>query len=179
MAKYYFRLLLLFGSVIGFFALIGSLLPRSYEFASEIEINAPIETVFADLNALENWKSWSQWDPARIPDLTVTYSGPPAGEGSTQAWTEPRGSGKLWITKSTKPHELQYELLFANFPKMTSLMVLSEVEGKTKLRWSSRGKLPSGPFYGYFAPFFGPQLEGEYEQSLLRLKKKLELSGPE
>ncbi len=38
---YWFRLLLLIGAILAIFAVIGSLLPRSYDFATQIEIEAP------------------------------------------------------------------------------------------------------------------------------------------
>ena len=174
MAKYYLRLLMLVGSVIAFIALIGSLLPRGYEFSTEVDIEAPVETVFEQFNQISNWRNWSQWNPAEIPELTVEYSGPESGVDATQVWTDVRGSGKLWITTSDPPDQLTYEMLFANFPKMSSLIVLTKNGDTTHVRWTSRGRLPGGPFYGFFAPFFSTHMETEYENSLNRMKKLLE-----
>lgn len=173
MTKYFLRLLLLFGSVIAFFALIGSLLPRNYDFSSEIEIAAPADEIFPEINQLSKWQTWSHWNPVDVPGLTVQYTGNETGEGSTQSWTEVRGEGKLWITKSVPPERVEYEMLFANFPKMSGSISLSESGESTMVRWSNRGRLPNGPFYGFFAPFFSTQMQAVYDQSLQRLEKKI------
>ncbi len=178
MAKYFFRLLLLIGIPIACLAVLGTVLPRNYEFASEIQLAVSPELVFAEVNQLSNWQTWSQWNPAEIPGLTIQHSGPGAGVGSVQTWTEPRGSGKLWITHSMAPDRLDYEMTFANFPKMTSSIQITRQDSGSMVRWSSRGRLPSGPFYGFFAPFFSTHMIGAYDKSLLKLQAKLEPQSP-
>lgn len=171
MIKYFLRLLLLVGAIVGVFAVIGSMLPRAYSFETEIEIEASPETIFPKINSLERWQDWSrQWNPAEIEGLEIRYSGESSGIGATQTWTDIRGDGKLWITESTAHQSVKYESLFANFPKMTSEIVLIPVEGKTRVKWSSSGRLPGGPFYGFFGSFFSIQMKAEYERSLEKLK---------
>lgn len=171
MAKYYFRLVLLVGAIIGFFAIVGSLLPRSYSFTSEIEIAEEPAKLFPMINSLQNWQQWSrQWNPNEIESLEIQYNGNPAGVGAAQTWTDIRGSGKLWITESTADQSIKYEMTFANFPKMTSQIELVPAGSMTRVKWSSQGKLPGGPFYGYFAAFFSAQMKSEYERSLKELK---------
>jgi uncharacterized membrane protein len=172
--KYWFRLFLLIGAIVAVFAVIGSLLPRSYDFATRIEINAAADEIFPQINTIPNWKNWTQWNPAEIPGLTVQYSGGEAGEGATQSWTDLRGNGKLWITKSIPNKRIEYDMLFTDFPNMSSQIELLEANGKTNVRWSSRGRLPGGPFYGFFAPFFSTQMRNQYDQSLTKLKELLE-----
>jgi hypothetical protein len=182
LTKYWIRLLLLVGCVVGFFALIGSLLPRSYEFRSEIEIAALPAEVFSELNQLSTWQTWSHWKRTDLPGFELEYTGSEAGVGATQAWTEPRGSGKLWITVSEPNQRIEYESLFANFPKMSGVILLTPIKGdgdqaaetKTKIEWVNSGSLPAGPTYGYLAPFFPGQMQYVYDNSLARLKTKLE-----
>jgi len=206
LTKYWIRLLLLVGCIVGFFALIGMLLPRSFEFRSEIEIDAPPAEVFATLNQLSTWQTWSHWNRSDLTGFTLAYSGSESGVGATQAWTEPRGSGKLWITVSEPDQRIEYESLFANFPKMTGTILLTPINGdkqpaiaagadpdsnpgqsdknqpklnqtdttKTKIVWTNSGRLPSGPTYGYLAPFFSGQMQYVYDNSLLKLKLQLE-----
>ncbi len=172
--KYWFRLFLLIGSVIAVFALIGSLLPRSYDFKTQVDITAPADAVFAELNTLPNWKDWSQWNPNEIPGLEVKYSGPDSGVGATQRWTDVRGEGKLWFTESVTNEKIEYEMLFAKFPLMLSQIELVSGGANTTVTWSSSGRLPGGPFYGFFAPFFSTHMQHEYERSLEKLKLKIE-----
>ena len=55
--KYWFRLLLLVAALLGIVAIIGSLLPRSYDFSTEIEIDAAPESIFPEINEIANWKN--------------------------------------------------------------------------------------------------------------------------
>lgn len=174
MAKYFFRLILLIGVLLGILAIIGSLLPRSYDFESQVQIEASPKRVFDEVNTIANWRDWTQWNPERIPDLEVKYSGSETGVGATQSWTDVRGSGKLWITESQPDQLIVYEMVFANFPRMTSRIEIQPIGEQTHVRWSSQGKLPGGPFYGFFAPFFSTQMGYEYERNLDELKQKLE-----
>ena len=178
MLKYFFRLLLLIACVIGFFALIGSLLPRSYDFERSIVINVPAEEIFPLLNSPQRWPEWSrQWggELAEQLDLDIQYNGESAGVGAAQTWSDPRGSGKLWITESTPNQLVEFEVLLANFPPMTSQWALHpNSETATRVTWHSQGSLPSGPFYGYFGGFFSTQMGYEYENSLAKLKSVLE-----
>ena len=175
MAKYYFRLALLVGTIVGIFIIVGSLLPRSYSFTSEIEIADGPEKIFPMINSLQNWQQWSrQWNPDEIESLEIHYNGKPAGVGAAQSWTDVRGSGKLWITESTADQSIEYEMTFANFPKMTSQIELFPENSMTRVKWSSQGTLPGGPFYGYFAAFFSSQMQSEYRSSLEKLKSVVE-----
>ena len=179
MTKYYLRLLLLFGAVIGFFAIVGSLLPRSYSFVTEIQIAGDQQEIFHKINSLRQWQSWSkQWNPDEIDSLKIRYNGISAGVDAAQSWSDIRGSGKLWITQSNPFDLIEYEMEFANFPKMTSQIELEPINQEVRVRWSSQGKLPGGPFYGYFAAFFSSQMRSEYERSLKSLKLQIESHEP-
>ena len=175
MTKYFFRLALLVAAIIGFFALVGSVLPRSYSFTSEIEVNAVAASLFPKINSLQNWQEWSrQWNPGEIEGLEIQYNGNPEGVGAAQSWTDVRGSGKLWITESVPDRLIEYEMTFANFPKMTSQIELLPIDSTSSVRWSSQGKLPGGPFYGYFGFLFSTHMKSEYEMSLEKLKSVAE-----
>ena len=178
MAKYYLRLLLLIGAVIGLFALIGTLLPRSYDFQSSVQVAAPAEAIYPLLVEPKRWQEWSrQWNPEEIEELTISYNSIPSGPGAAQTWTDRRGSGKLWIVDCQSPSSVEYRMTFAGFPEMASQFELrpdSEDPNRTEVVWSSQGRLPGGPFYGYFAPFFATQMRNEYDKSLARLKEQVE-----
>jgi len=180
MLKYFFRLLLLIGAIIGIFAVIGSLLPRSYDFSTQIEIDAPPTAIFPKINSLRDWQDWSmQFNPTAIDDLEIEYNGEPAGVGAAKSWSDIRGTGKLWITKSSPDSSLEYEMTFANFPKMASQITLEPLQNKTRVSWNSQGKLPGGPFYGYFGWLFSTQMRNEYDKSLEKLKTLVESEAKE
>lgn len=175
MFKYYVRLALLIGSVLALIALVGSLLPRSYDFQTEVLISAEPSEVFPLLNTLDQWPRWSrQFNPDEIDGLEIEYSGKRSGVGAAQTWTDRRGAGKLWITEAVADQSLEYDMTFANFPKMNSRIELTRDDGQTRVQWRSRGKLPGGPFYGYFGSFFSTQMIDQYDKSLTRLKEVAE-----
>ena len=155
-------------------AIVGNFLPRDYEFETSRNIKAEPDAVFAMINELPNWKLWSNWNPERVPDLKIQYGEIQKGEGAVQTWTDSRDSGKLWITESQPNKLLQYRLKFGDFPEMESQINLKQSGKVTQVTWTSKGKLPNGPFYGYFAMIFPTQMRYQYEHNLQRLAEIVE-----
>lgn len=174
MGKILFRLILLIAAAIGVLMIIGSFLPRDFEFETSIEIAAAPEEVFVMVNSLPNWQHWSTFNEERVAGLEVEYGAIVEGVGAAQKWSDQRGEGKLWITDNKPNHFIEYNLEFQNFPIMKSRFEISESEGSSKIRWSSEGSLPRGPFYGFFAFLFPAQMVNQYDHSLNQLKTVLE-----
>ena len=156
---------------------IGYVLPRDYRIESTVTIDAPAESVFPMINNLPNWQTWSTWNEEQVDSLRIQYGDAKAGVGAIQTWTDARGSGKLWITESESPTSIEYRMKFGNFPEMSSRMELTPVPQGSVLKWSSRGRLPDGPFYGYAALLFPRQMTHQNDLSLQRLKSLCEGSS--
>ena len=170
--KYWLRLFLLIGFAIAIIAIIGSLLPRSYDFTVTQTIDAPSERIFPLVNRLSDWPKWSrQFNPDEIDGLTIQYNGVKEGKGAAQTWKDVRGEGKLWIVESEPNSSIEFDSKFTNFPVMNNQFRLKESEGTTSVEWRSYGSLPGGPFYGYFGGLFTTHMRDQYEKSLLRLKE--------
>ena len=153
-----------------FFAVIGSLLPHGYSLSASREISASPAEVYAQIDSTPKWKSWSQWDPDSIKDLTVSYG----SDGKSQRWTDVRGDGKLWFTGQKADQRVDYRMRFANFPEMDASIVLEPKNDGTLVTWTSEGVLPSGPFYGYFRHVFVSGMTRQYKQSLDKLSGVVE-----
>jgi uncharacterized protein YndB with AHSA1/START domain len=151
------------------FLLIGMLLPHGYQTSAEVVIDAPPAKVFSYLNRLDRWPEWSQWATSKDSMFTVEYGPQVEGVGAVQTWKEPRGTGKLWVTGSDPDRSLEYVVEFGDFPRMTSRFELEPVESGTRLRWSSEGRLPSGPFYGWLRMAFVNGMKSQYQQALNKL----------
>lgn len=176
--KYLFRLLLLIGLFFGLIALIGSLLPRSYSFTAAINFDAPVDRVFEKFNRLPEWKNWSNWS-SEIDGLKVDYVGE-SGPGSAMTWKEARGEGKLWITNVKAPQWIEYKMTFGNFPESTGRVdLIPESDGLVLVEWKINGKLPPGPFYGFWASHFSEHMQHVYQLSLEKLKTIVERETPE
>ena len=175
MANLLLRIFLAVSAFIGIVLLIGTMISRDFDVATSIEIDAPVEKVFSEVNRIRRWNKWTMWSPNRIADLTLEFSGSEEGEGAVQEWTELRGKGKLWITESVKNQKVAFTSSFGKFPDMDSEITLEALpNGGTKVTWSSVGALPSGPFYGWFGMTFSDALRVEYDKSLDLLKKLCE-----
>lgn len=173
--KYWIRLFALIFCIVLIFAVIGSLLPHGYSLEASRTINAPPSAVYQQIESLPKWKAWSQWNPEIVESLSIDY-GP---DGKSQRWTDVRGEGKLWFTKQKENQRIDYQLRFANFPEMSSSIELKADAAdpkKTTVSWSSEGVLPSGPFYGFFRHIFVDGMTVEYETSLQRLAKTVEVA---
>ena len=168
------RIILVILLIVGLLALIGSFLPRDYDFQAEMKMKAAPEDIFSMISVPRNWSQWSMWSPDRVPGLKVEYRGKDEGVGAEQSWTEVRGKGKMWITASQPNQRIAYQMTFADFPRMESSITLSPNGDFTTVTWHSSGSLPSGPFYGYFAWAFGRQMEYQYEAALDNLKQIVE-----
>ena len=174
MGKILFRLALLVTAMIIAVMIVGSILPRDFEFETSVEIAAAPTVVFEMINSLPNWQHWSTFNEQKVAGLKIEYGAIREGMGAAQKWTDQRGAGKLWITESKPHHLVEYDLEFDQFPTMKSRIEISGTEEKSKIRWSSHGRLPDGPFYGFFAFLFPTQMPNQYDHSLNKLKSLLE-----
>src|SRR5690349_23543107 len=65
-----------------------------------IVINAPVETVFQEVNTYKSFTEWSPW--AKMDDgVKYTYEGPESGIGAKMFWEgKSIGKGSQWIEES-------------------------------------------------------------------------------
>jgi len=178
MLRLLFRLLLVIAAIVGIFAVIGSLLPHDYRVEARCTINAKGSVVFPWVNDLGRWPEWTNWSPKLNPHLKVELGPVTQGEGASQTWSDPRGSGKLWIRESVPDRFVVYEYEFGNFPRSTNSVELVPQNEGVEVVWISAGKLPPGPFYGFFRAIFRVGLQREYDSCLLRLKELAEAPEP-
>jgi hypothetical protein len=173
--KYWIRLFLLIGAIISVIAAIGWALPHNYSLATSTTIKASPREVYAQIDLTPKWKAWSQWNSDEIKDLTVEYG----ADGKSQSWTDVRGTGKLWFVDQKQDQRIDYRMRFANFPEMDASIVLKAKGESTEVTWTSEGKLPSSPFYGFFRHIFVQQMQLQYDQSLQKLKTAVEQPAAE
>lgn len=172
--RFFLRLLAVIASACALILLIGTLLPRDYRLTAEFEFAAPPDVIFPHVNNLRAWQAWSSYSPEINPQLELTLGPIEEGIDASQSWVETRGSGKLWITESVPNQRVTYDVDFARFPRMTSTIELIPTPAGTLVKWSSAGRLPNGPFYGWFGRYFPEILRADYQASLQRLRKIVE-----
>lgn len=171
---YWLRLFGLIFIFISIVAVVGSLLPRSYDFEVAQTIEASPEVVYQRIDTFPDWQSWSQWSTDSENVQILKYS----DEGKTVQWTDNRGNGVMKMIESEPGERVKLTSNYGDFPEMISTLEVSRDAGFTILVWRSQGTLPSGPFYGYFSPFFPNGMRAQYSASLKKLKLQCEEEGP-
>ncbi len=149
--------------------LAGIFLPKEFRIASSVNINAPDELIFNQLNDLKNQELWSPWQFADST-IKVTYGQLTSGEGAYYTTTsENSGSIKLTIVESVPVNKLTMELDFGDKGEATIYWNL-EVEGRfTKLTLEFENSRISY-FERYFAIMFKNNMVHTFNLSLNKIK---------
>jgi len=125
------------------FLIVVAMQPNTFRVERSTTLAAPVGAVFAQVNDLRCWQSWSPW--AKLdPAAKNTFEGPPAGTGAVFAWsgTNQIGEGRMTITDS-RPNELvRFQLDFVKPFAGTNIAEFTfKPEGeKTVVTWSMTGK---------------------------------------
>jgi hypothetical protein len=117
--------------------------PDDYRLTRTTVIAAPAAAVFAQVNDLQKWESWSPW--AKLdPNAKVTFSGPQSGEGASFKWdgNDKVGSGTMTVTESKPTVRVATRTDFVKPFEGTSNsdFVFSESGGQTNVIWTMSGK---------------------------------------
>lgn len=168
---------LLFISVCSFAILIfllSLLLPSRAVVERSGVIDAPIATVYKEINDLRGWPRWNPWTAAAPQE--ITYSSPATGTGAYYTWSgiqmEKRISGKVTITDSDLHKGVHYRMDFnAMKPVIAGIELKPSADGNgTAIMWhleTHLGWMPWWKFRGFLADrLMGTQLE----DGLTRLK---------
>ncbi len=159
--------------IILLFLGIVAIQPSDFRITRSINIAAPADVVFVQVNDLRKMDAWSPWlepDPA----VKKTYEGPSSGEGAVFAWAGNNevGEGRLTITES-RPYELvRLRLDFVKPLATTNTAEFTfEPEGdQTIVTWSMFGKRP---FLGKAISLFmdmDKMIGGNFEKGLANMK---------
>lgn len=88
------------------FVVVVALQPSEFHVERSVTVDAPPDSVFAEVNDFHKWDAWSPW--AKLdPDAKVGFAGPDAGEGQVMTWAgnSEVGAGKMTLVES-RPDEL-------------------------------------------------------------------------
>lgn len=152
------------------------ILPGSYRIEKSVEINSPVDSVFAQIADYNNFKLWNPWSLSD-PNATFTVSGTPATVGHKYEWNgEKIGKGSLTIDQIVPNEALKAKLAFVE-PMVSSaddmFKVAATATGGTKVIWVNEGNL-AFPMERLFGPFLTKALNQQFEEGLATLKKRCE-----
>ncbi|MEM9731205.1 MAG: SRPBCC family protein [Myxococcota bacterium] len=149
---------------------IGLFLPKDYRVERSIQIEAPPELVFDQVNSFRNWDEWSPW-LAQDPTIKNEFSGPDSGVGAKVAWTsQDSGEGSQTITSSERPKRIETRLDFGNMGQPGADFSFEPRGDGTLVTWGLSGT-GVGALGGYFAQFLDRLIGPTYEDGLTRLKR--------
>jgi len=136
-------------------AIVGALiwaiiLPSEIHISKSIEINAPIDKAFNQINNFHNWKNWA---PYQDSTLNERFEGNKEGVGAKMLWTdEKEGESVNTIIESIPNKKIVTELAFNEQNKAKSIFLFSELDGKTEVTWKMDVidlSFPFGRFVGF------------------------------
>lgn len=151
--------------------------PAQFHLSRTAVINAPAASVFAQVNNLHNWNTWSPW--AKLdPKATFTFSGPESGVGASSHWSGNMqvGEGSMTITDSQPDKAVSFKLEFVKpmVATNTALFLLEPQGTQTQVTWSMDGT--SNFMAKAFNFFFNCEkmVGKQFEEGLTNLKALVE-----
>lgn len=144
-----------------------------YTITRTTTIDAPPETVHAQLVDFRRWVAWSPWE-GMDPDLRRTYDGAATGVGSSYTWegNKKAGAGTMRIVRD-EPGRVEVALSFTRpfAAQNTVEFLLAQAGHGTHVSWIMHGQL--NPLMRLFAliksmdSMMGP----DFERGLASLKR--------
>ena len=119
--------------------------PDTFRVQREASIKAPPEKIFAHINDLHRWGSWSPWEKLD-PAMRRTYGGAVQGKGAVYEWDGNLnvGKGRMEITDTSPPSKVVIKLDFVK-PFEAHNMAEFTLEAKgdlTNVTWAMYGPNP-------------------------------------
>jgi hypothetical protein len=166
------------GGLIGLLLIVGLALPGRIHVERSATVAAPTSTVFATLNSLRQFNTWSPW-AKRDPAALYTFSGPDAGVGARMEWkSETIGNGTQEIIAVDAARRITVALDFGGMGKATAYYALEPVEAGTALTWGFDEDVGMNLIGRYLGLIMNRMLGADYEEGLSNLKHLLEAPPP-
>ncbi|MBP9151059.1 MAG: GyrI-like domain-containing protein [Flavobacteriales bacterium] len=126
--------------LLGIYVIVAAVAPSSLVVEKSISVNAPVATVFNEVNCFDKWPAWSAWD-AMDSTMANEYSENPCGMDAWNSWVgENSGVGKQVILEVKLNEYIKTSLVFGDDPAVqTAEWFFEEVDGVTKVTWNFVG----------------------------------------
>ena len=117
-------------------------MPDDFRVQRTTSIKASPEKIFALINDLHRWDSWSPWEKMD-PAMQRTFSGATAGKGAVYAWqgNSKVGEGRMEIADASPPSRVMIKLDFIKPIEghNTAEFTLDPKGDSTNVTWSMYG----------------------------------------
>lgn len=159
-----------FGVLAAVVILVGLILPNDVDVRRSIEIDAPLTSIHALTNDLENWPKWSPW-LAEDPSITIQLGEVTQGVGAFQSWKGASGNGSIKFIESALASGIIYEMNFEgdNTDYIAGLSY-QEHGSRTVVTWYMTGEMKPVIVGNYFAQLMDTLVGDSFAQGLEKLK---------
>ncbi len=151
--------------------------PDTFQVKRAIKINVQSERIFALINDLRSFRTWSPWEE-KDPSMSARHSGEAVGVGSIFEWEGDKkvGKGRMEIIESTPNSMIKIKLDFLKpFEAHNTVeFQLEAEENTTNVSWVMYGP---NPFMSKLMSVFvsmDKMVGPDFEYGLARLKKAAE-----
>ena len=167
------KILIGLGALFGVLLIVIALRPATFHLERSINVAAPTEAAFAQVNDFHAWSKWSPWEKLD-PAMKRSYEGPPSGVGAKYAWVGNKevGEGRMTIQQS-EPSSIVVKLEFLKpfaATNTASFAFAPTSDGGSKVTWAMDGNLD---FMGKAVHLFmdmEKMLGPDFEKGLSELK---------
>lgn len=140
------KILIGIGAALAVLLAVISLQPATFHFERSLNMAAPPEAAFAQVNDFHAWRAWSPWEKLD-PNMQRTYEGAPSGVGAKYAWVGSKevGEGRMTIEKSepsagaTQRIQIKLEFLKPFAATNTATFTFAKTAEGTKTTWAMDG----------------------------------------
>jgi Polyketide cyclase / dehydrase and lipid transport len=154
----------------GFIA-IGFFMPGITRIERSIDINAPSNTVFTQINEFKNWGNWSPWFKMD-PNMTLKYSEPSAGIGANYTWASQKmGNGKVTLLDEKVHEKAHFKLEFEGQGESSIDFNLAAKDStSTHVSWVMTTDNGINPLKRWFGLVMEKMMAPDFEKGLVDMK---------
>ncbi|ATB28572.1 SRPBCC family protein [Melittangium boletus] len=169
------KILISFGSLLGFVLVLGFVLPSTYRVERSTLLRAPAEAVYPHVADPRRWRAWVPWHEEHYPDGQWAF-GSTSGAGAVRSWSGERvGRGTLSLSEAEPSKGVAYvaSLDGGRFRARGRISFTSSEDG-TLVTWVDEGEVGGNPFLHYLVPLVEARLGRDFERALAQLHRVVE-----
>ncbi len=172
------KIILILVALILIFLIVGVILPGEYSVERSITIEAPVATVYDQVNDLEKNRNWSPWEE-NDPTAEFEYGPIAVGVGAYYDWRgDEVGTGRLTITAAEPNRRIDTELAFGDYTTAGASFIFEETAAGVRATWRVTGDYGKNLLARYFGLLVKGIIEENFERGLENLKRVAEATPP-
>ncbi|MFP4060544.1 MAG: SRPBCC family protein [Bacteroidales bacterium] len=163
-------ILISLGIILGILLIIYLVAPTEVVVERSKKMDAPVTTIFNQVNNLKNWEDWSPWHKID-PGMQITYE-KEEGEGASYSWQSDHGrvgDGALKILESIPYEYIETEMNFGEQGIANGYYRFEEIDDSVMVTWGMITEVGWNPMGKFFGLFMDKMVGSDFEQGLENL----------